>query len=112
MRDRIEILNDIIKIKGNLLNLETEISHYPWDSKNALLTILKSDLMDILKKALNEEITADELKSWSNIIECRDDLDFEQDKVKEIIFELANPEINGEINKIRLREIINELNQA
>jgi len=49
--------------------------------------------------------------SWANVIECRDDLDFELEEMQEIIFDLASPEINGEITKERLQAVIDKLEQ-
>ncbi|WP_407267353.1 hypothetical protein [Tenacibaculum maritimum] len=46
---------------------------------------------------------------WANLIECREDIDFELDTFQEYIFEIANPEINGELTKERIKEIILDL---
>ena len=73
------------------------------------MIISKQDFTNIFKKCINNEISFETLVSWANAIECRDDLDFEVEEMQEIVFELANPEINGEIRKERLQEIINEL---
>lgn len=49
------------------------------------------------------------MEEWANAIEFRDDIDFENEEIKEFVFELANPEINGVITIERLLEIIDSL---
>jgi len=111
MRNREDILHDLVHLKGNLSDLADEISQFPWDIEQPILTISKVDFFSILNKCLNNEITLNELEHWANMIECRDDLGFEDDRIQETIFELANSEINKKTTKKRLNEIMDELHQ-
>ena len=109
MRNRKDILMDLICFNGNLLTLQNELSQYFWDVEEPILIISKVELSDVLKRCVEDEISFEELENWANAIECRDDLDFKGVEMQEIIFELASPEVNGEIRKERLQEIIDEL---
>lgn len=109
LRSRALILADIVQIKSDLNNLKTEINKYPWDSEKALVFISKEDFTYIFNRALASEITFDTVEEWANIIECRDDIAYESQMLKNLIFELANPYLNGEINKAKLEEIVNRL---
>ena len=109
MRSRKEILKDLVLLQGSIEVLEKELSQYPWDIEKPLLKISIDDFTYVLKRSLNGEVNFETLTSWANAIECRDDLELVKEKMQEIIFELANPEINGEITKERLSEIITEL---
>lgn len=109
MRNRKDILKDLILFKANLSDLQNELSQYSWDIEEPILMISIHDFSDVLKRCIENKINFDDLVRWANIIECRDDLDFEVKEIQEIVFELANPEINGEITKERLKEIFNEL---
>lgn len=111
MRNRKDILTDLILFKVDLSELQNELSQYSWDIEEPILIISKQDFTNVLNRCIENEITFDDLVSWANVIECRDDLDFEVEEMQEIVFELASPEINGEITKERLREIINELQE-
>ena len=110
MRNRKNILNSLVHLKGELSAIQNELSNFPWDTEEAVLMISKIDLINVLKKCLHQQISFETLVNWANAIECRDDLDFENDEMQEVIFELANPEINGKISKDRLREIVERLN--
>lgn len=110
MSSRLEILKKLILLRGNIEVLKNELSIYPWDVENPLLTIKADDLSSVLKRSINNEIDFNTLTNWANVIECRDDLEFETEEMQEIIFELANPEINGEITNERLQALLYKLN--
>lgn len=113
MRTRKEILEDIVSMNGDLCCLENEISSFPWDSEEELIEINSLILSTTIKEYLKDKIELGTLTKWANVIECRDDIGFENEYHQEIIFELANPEINGEITKDSLEEILLNLeNQA
>jgi len=109
MRSRMEILKDLVYLQGNLIALKKELSQYSWDIEEPIFSIDKADFLSILNRAINNEVSFNELENWANEIECREDLSFEDEKIREIIFELANPELNVKITKNRLLEIANEL---
>lgn len=109
MRNRKDILIDLVFLKANLSELQNELAQYSWDIEEPILIISKQDFTNVLQRCIESEITFDDLTNWANAIECRDDLDFEAEEMQEIVFELSSPEINGEITKERLQEIVNEL---
>jgi hypothetical protein len=109
MRSREDILTDIASFRGKFSELKNELSTYPWDSEEPVLIIGKLDFSNALKKCIRDELNFGDLVIWANIIESRDDIDFEVAEIQEAIFELVSPEINGDISKWWLQEIINEL---
>ena len=111
MRNRGDILKDLVSFRADLLILKKELSLHSCDVKEPYLVISKSQFSKVLMKCINQIITFQDLEDWANSIECRDDLDFENKEMQEIVFELSSPEINGEITKERLQEIINELSK-
>ncbi len=111
MRNRVDILNDLVSFNGNLPALKDELSQYSWDTEEPYLVITRRQFLEILKKCLEQKITFQDLENWADSIECRDDLDFEDEELQEIVFEFSSPEINGEITKERLQEIIKNLSE-
>lgn len=109
IRGRASILTDVIQIKSDLNRLKTELNYYPWDSNEPLVTVSKEDLTQVFSRAISGEISFVQLEDWANILEARDDIEFEDSQMENLIFELANPYLNGEINKTRLEEIVDEL---
>lgn len=109
MRRRVDILTDLVAFDANLKELRTELSKYPWDTDKPYLIISKLQFSNVLNKCIKRVITFQELEDWANTIECRDDLDFEDEIIQEFLFELSSPEINGEITDKRLCEMLNVL---
>ena len=64
------------------------------------------DFKRILDKSVKEEIGFDLLEKLADSVEIRDDIDFIDDELKELIFELANPVLNGSITRDRVIEMI------
>ncbi|GAB6011590.1 hypothetical protein [Viscerimonas tarda] len=112
MRNRTEILKELVLLQDNIKALEKELSQYPWDTDKPLFNISIKDFVNVLKRSLENEIDFETLTNWANAIECRDDLDFSNEEMKEMIFELANPEINGKITKERLNEFLSEIDHG
>lgn len=109
MKNRIEILTDLLNLNADPKDLQIELHQYPWDSEVSLIVLTKVLFLNVIKKAINNNLTFGEIEDWANVIECRDDIEFEDEKVQEYIFELANPILNGKITIERLRKILNEL---
>jgi hypothetical protein len=109
MRNRADILKDLVNFKGNPVELQEELSHYSWDSEIPVLIINRNDFADVIKRCIDGKLTLSEVEEWANTIECRDDLDFEDNDMQEIIFDLANPNINGEITLDLLKAIFCKL---
>lgn len=56
------------------------------------------DLISVLNRFELKDVTSEIVENWANSIECRDDIDFESEELKEAIHKLASPELFGEIN--------------
>jgi hypothetical protein len=109
MRDRIEILRDLVALNADASSLGKELSEYPWDTNSPLLVINTPDFISVFKRYVANQVTTDELVDWANAIEMRDDLDFVDDALRDMIFKLANPEINGMITTKLVDDLINTL---
>lgn len=111
MRDRVQILDDLIKLNGNLNSLQKELGQYKWDSEDPLVVVKIEDLSNVLNKLDNRLITSEIVEDWANTIEVRDDIDFESNELKEVVHELANPELYGEINSQKIFSFIKTLSK-
>jgi len=111
MKSRVEILKDLVLLQGNIEVLLSELSKFSWDCEVSLYLVSNDDFTSVLKRSLIGDIDFKTLQNWANAIECRDDIEFKNEVMQEIVFELASPEINGNITKERLQEIINVLQE-
>ncbi len=108
---RKSLLSRLIKIEGNIFKLNDKLNQLDWDVFTPLLVIKKKHIKDILERTLNNSIDFKTLEEWANMVESRDDLDFENNEVQEIIIELANPVLYGKLSNIRLLELLEKINR-
>lgn len=82
-----------------------ELAHYPWDS-DAAVEFTPSMLRPALLATVDGTRSTVLLQQWANYIELRDDIQMTDARVRAIIHELANPDLEGPITELRLREWI------
>ena len=64
------------------------------------------------KRSLDKKISFLELEEWANLIECREDIGFEDEKTQEMIFKLANPYLYGKLDEKQVLSYLNELKRV
>ena len=111
MRSRTEIVNSLIEDKEDVSSLMKELRTFGWDS-DELVTLTPSHIIDVLNKYLVGDIDGKYVRDWSNAIEQRDDIGMlvgHKETLDEMVFWLANPELNYEIDHELAKRIINNL---
>ena len=111
MNDRRTLLRLLIQFGGPLPKIKEQLALFEWDSEE-LVVLKRSDIVGLLQKFLAGNLTAVEVEEWANLIEGRDDIGFEAVSgigIWDIIYELANPTLRGELNHERAREILRRL---
>ena len=91
MKNNIYILKSLINFSKPIDVLEKEISSLKWDNEIELVEIKKSHLDNVENKLKAGELKESEVETWANLIECREDIKFENELVKEKIEKFANP---------------------
>ena len=108
-RERTEILDDLINFDSNISSLTKELSVFFFFFEQPFLVIGSDNVVKVLDKLSEGEITRKDIEDWANAIECREDVDFESEPVKEIIHELANPLISEDLTTDKIGAFRNEL---
>ncbi|HUH41918.1 MAG TPA: hypothetical protein VLZ29_02255 [Sulfurimonas sp.] len=104
-----EKLESLIDFSMDISILQKEIKSIPWDNE-IFVEITKSNITNVLNLYIKHKINGDELELWANLIESREDIQFNFDALQEIIFELANPTLYMKINEKRAYELLKSLN--
>ena len=107
--DEIGILLDLVYFKNNIDTLKNMLSQIGFDSETELVSMSRDDIVEILQRSLDKKISFLELEEWANLIECREDIGFEDEKTQEMIFKLANPYLYGELYEKQVLSYLNEL---
>ena len=105
------ILLDLVYFKNNIDTLKNMLSQIGFDSETELVSMSRDDIVEILQKSLDKKISFLELEEWANLIECREDIGFEDEKTQEIIFKLANPYLYGKLDEKQVLSYLNELDE-
>jgi hypothetical protein len=109
---RIELLNKLIEFEGSVEKIQQQLDQFGWDSVHDLVILRKEHLLKVLSYYVNEKLNSLEVEKWANAIESREDIGFEEDSIdliKEIIYELANPQLTEDLTKDRANILKNKL---
>ncbi|WP_103606948.1 hypothetical protein [Campylobacter concisus] len=109
--DEIGILLDLVHFKNNIDTLRNMLSQIGFDSETELVYMSRDDMVEILQRSLDKKISFLELEEWANLIECREDIGFEDKKTQEMVFKLANPYLYGKLDEKQVLSYLNELDE-
>ncbi|WP_428637243.1 hypothetical protein [Shewanella sp.] len=101
MNKRLETLKSLVSFSKPLDELSSNLSEFSWDCDREPLVVTSSQIAEVLMRYISGEIDAGELEQWANMLECREDIEFEEnneEQLENVIYSLANPELEGEIN--------------
>ncbi len=96
MRNRAQVLSDLVQLNGDFRRLRDELRQFSWDADEAEFTITFEHVSKVLSLYTNGKIDAAVLEDWANAVEVREDVEYQDDRLKEIIHELANPILVGD----------------
>ncbi len=105
---RLNLLKDFINYKDTSDKIQHDIQSYLWDFEGKPALLGAKDIARVLKLYLEQKITARDIGRWANFLECRDDV-HAHESIADILFELANPDIEGELTEARAKSILLEL---
>ena len=105
------ILLDLVYFKNNIDTLKNMLSQIGFDSEIELVSMSRDNIVEILQRSLDKKISFLELEEWANLIECREDIGFEDEKTQEMIFKLANPYLYGKLDEKQVLSYLNELDE-
>ena len=106
---KIDILLNLINFAKDISAIESDLAKIGFDSESELVTITQNTIANILNRVVDKEISYDLLEEWANLIECREDIGYEDEILQEIIFELPNPCLYGEIDEEKICMILDEI---
>ena len=109
MMAKIYILLNLINFAKDISAIKRDLAKIGFDSESELVTITKNTIANILNRVIDKEISYELLEEWANLIECREDIGYEDEILQEIIFELANPCLYGEIDERKICMILDEI---
>jgi len=95
-----KVLSDLVSFSKPLNNISNELSELDWEYEGDAFIIRAIQIIEVLQRYISGEIKSMEIEEWANLIECREDIEFEKDKrniLENTIYQLANPVLEGDI---------------
>jgi hypothetical protein len=99
---RAALLAKVVRYELPLDETLLMLSAFGWDSDRELYQLSSQDVIALLDRYLEGTLTAAQVQHWAELLELRDDLGYDArqtDLLKQIIYRLANPEVNGAITR-------------
>ena len=94
-------LNALISGSAPLADVKRVLAQYPWDSDEDLVVLTRAHVIAMLRRQVSGQLRSDDLREWAEMVESREDVGFEhgcENVVHQAIFELANPDINRQLD--------------
>jgi hypothetical protein len=85
---------------------------WDWDAEAPLVVITRKEVLNILERCRDGRLTTDQVTDWADLIECREDIGYSAEDealLSNIIFRLANPNLNEDITPQLIQKIWYEL---
>ena len=110
--DRLSVLKDLVAFNKSINELSSMLSQLSWDYDGRPLVVHSSEIKIVLERFLSGDCSAKELEDWANLLECREDLELEEQKfeaIENVIDCLANPVLQGEITTTSCEALLTSL---
>lgn len=107
--NRQNILKNLVEFSKTLDELSYDLSSLNWDYEEEPFIVYSNQIVEVLNRYIVGEFNSHEIETWANLIECREDIKFEEEKediLENIIYQLANPVLEGDITPKLCTEMI------
>lgn len=106
--ERLDVLEMLVEYSISLDDSARALRKFAWDYDGLAFVVTRLHLVRIAERYLKDDLSANDIELWANLLEGRDDISFEAGYEKELshfIYELANPLLVGSLDHRRATEI-------
>jgi hypothetical protein len=109
--ERAEALRALIECRLPLEPAISALAALGWDAVEPAAFVSTADVQRLLQRFIVEELTAEQVTDWADLIECREDIGYApmNEHLGEVVFRLANPNLNGPVTREVALEIRSQL---
>jgi hypothetical protein len=114
MTDRRAVLLYLLTFSKTIGELKIMLASLSWDYNGPPIIFNRSHLINVLQRYLNKELSDSDIENWANLVECREDIDFEKNystELSQIIYQLANPVLEGKLDAENCKKMIAVIEQ-
>lgn len=111
---RLEVMTALVEFSWSLALLDSSVRGFDWDYEGNPIELNREHLIDVLQRYLNKELMASDVENWANLLEGREDINFEsgaEDLVDETLYQLANPDLTTPLTEGLAKNLIGNLSK-
>lgn len=109
---RLALVRDLLAMTLPLSEIISQLSSMGWDYEGDGVLLTNEHLIKVLQRYLCGEVSEADIELWANYVEGRDDVRIKPDlnnKIENILFELANPLLTQQLDIARAKQLISDL---
>lgn len=109
--NRVSVLSDLITFGKPIEVLVAIVGDVGW-SETPVVVLTTDHILSVLRRFQAGNLTAADVEVWADLIECREDIDYQPERYEEIleaIYVLANPVLNGPLDEALTDQVIASL---
>ena len=106
---RLAVVSDLLELAKPLDEIAKQIAAMDWDYEGTGVGLQRQHLRTMLHRFLENLITSVDIEAWANLIEGREDVYFcgdGEERIEEVLHELANPLLTQPLDRNRARELL------
>lgn len=107
--ERLSAVRCLIAMQDTLSNCRRRLAEFPWDFDGQAAVLKRSDVEAVLQSYLGGQITSGELEEWADLLELREDIDYEEGHdlwLNFVIWSLSDQQLNGPINPAAILSLL------
>ncbi|MDB4913024.1 MAG: hypothetical protein JWM95_668 [Gemmatimonadetes bacterium] len=115
MNERTTLLQSLLVLDRPTATITAQLQTFPWDSDVPLVTLRGRDAKAVLQRYLSGELNREEIESWANALETREDVQLaptDDQRLRAMLHELANPILTRELTRITAEEWVRVLSDT
>jgi hypothetical protein len=85
-----------------LAQISVQLRAFPWDPEDDLVVLRPEHVVGLLERFLGGELQSRDVHDWADLVECREDIGLDPrhaDALSDVIFQLANPDLQGQLDR-------------
>lgn len=109
---RTALLKQLLFVEDNFESISNKLKQFDWECKDELVSVDKKVLDNLFQGFLNGKYSLNTLERWADLVECREDIDYEDNNlelIKEVLGTLANKDIATPVDEKVIRGWVNRL---
>ncbi|MEJ1334501.1 MAG: hypothetical protein RPU37_00485 [Candidatus Sedimenticola sp. (ex Thyasira tokunagai)] len=112
MNERMDILKSLVSLSDSLDEISSGLAKFDWDYEGNPLVVKSQQIIEVLQRHISGKVDVKDIERWANMLECREDIEFDEsneEQLENVIYCLANPELEGAINVDLCKQFVRNL---